>query len=194
MSREKIATAKSKIQELIQDGFVMPSDKSDWLIPIHLVRKPDGRWRFCLDLRRLNLLTVQDNYPLPKIQTITDEIRDMRFFTKLDIKDGFFRVPLDKHSQHKNNFKVGANCYKFVVLPMGYRNAPNIFQRVMENILQGIIEKYCIVYIDGILIYSKDITRKRTYNSCTKKTQRIRNGNKLEESSFCHRRNGISRV
>ncbi|KAI5168206.1 hypothetical protein NEIRO03_0877, partial [Nematocida sp. AWRm78] len=131
---------------------------SDWLIPIHLVRKPDGRWRFCLDLRRLNLLTVQDNYPLPKIQTITDEIRDMRFFTKLDIKDGFFRVPLEKYSQHKTNFKVGANCYKFVVLPMGYRNAPNIFQRVMENILQGMIEKYCIVYIDNILVYSKDMT------------------------------------
>ncbi|KAI5169855.1 hypothetical protein NEIRO03_2725, partial [Nematocida sp. AWRm78] len=130
MGREKYESAYEKVQELMHDGFVVETENEGWLIPIHLVKKPDGRWRFCLDLRRLNLLTTQDNYPLPKIHTITDDLRDMRFFTKLDIKDGFFRVPLDEHSQFKTTFKIGTQCYKFVVLPMGYRNAPNIFQRV----------------------------------------------------------------
>ncbi|KAI5156990.1 hypothetical protein NEPAR06_2382 [Nematocida parisii] len=164
MSREKIESAYEKVQELMHDGFVVETEGGSWLIPIHLVKKPDGRWRFCLDLRKLNLLTTQDNYPLPKIQTITDDLRDMRFFTKLDIKDGFFRVPLDERSQYKTTFKIGTQCYKFVVLPMGYRNAPNIFQiRVMENILRELLGKCCVVYIDDILIYSKDMTSHKAH-------------------------------
>ncbi|KAI5169303.1 hypothetical protein NEIRO02_2656, partial [Nematocida sp. AWRm79] len=75
----------------------------------------------------------------------------------------FFRVPLDEHSQFKTTFKIGTQCYKFVVLPMGYRNAPNIFQRVMDNILRELLGKCCVVYIDDILIYSKDMTSHKAH-------------------------------
>lgn len=106
----------------------------------------------------MNILTEHDDYHLPNISTITDDIRDMRYFWKLDIIDGFFRALLAPETQHKTTYKIEETCYKFVVLPMGYRNAPNIFQRVMENILDKMLGTICRVYIDDILIYSKDLT------------------------------------
>ncbi|KAH9387147.1 uncharacterized protein NEMAJ01_2043 [Nematocida major] len=112
-TEEMLAMAEKKVRELIKEGFVVETTGSKWLIPIHLVKKTNGTWRFCLGLRRLNLLTTQDNYPLPKIATITDDLRDMKYFTKLDIKDGFFRVPLVEETQHKTTFKLGKTCYKF---------------------------------------------------------------------------------
>ncbi|KAI5172403.1 hypothetical protein NEFER03_1506 [Nematocida sp. LUAm3] len=157
ISKKKIAIAEEKVKELVREKFVVPAKRNDWLIPIHMVEEADNSWRFCLDLRQLNTYTQQDNYPLPSIITFTDDLLDMKYFTRISIKDGFFQVPLAQESQHKVTFKVGQSCYKFAVLPIGYRNATNIFQRTMENILQGMIGIICRVYIADILIYSEDL-------------------------------------
>ncbi|KAI5152397.1 hypothetical protein ENBRE01_3053 [Enteropsectra breve] len=158
MSQKQCEIAKDLVERFEKEGFIEKNNNPDgWLNPIVLVQKSNQKWRMCLDLRKLNNITEQDNHPIPDIQYITDPLRDMKYFSKLDIKDGFFRIPLNNASRTKTTFKVGNEFYQFKVLPMGYRNAPNIFQRTMETILKEEIGKDCIVYIDDILIFSKDL-------------------------------------
>ena len=153
----KIKLAKDTISPLIDKGFISQTKEfSNWINPIQLVPKSDGSTRFCLDLRGLNKLVKQDNYPIPDIANITDCLRDKRIFSKLDIKDGFFHIPLREEDRKKTTFKLGFEKYHFNVLPMGFRNSPNIFQRIMEHILSEYLGIICIVYIDDILVFSEN--------------------------------------
>lgn len=156
MSHQQTKTATELAEEFLEQDFIEECTGTDWLNPIVLVRKPTGKHRMCLDLRRLNELVEQDNYPLPDIATITDSLRDSDIFSKLDTKDGFYRIPLKKEHRMKTTFKVGNRHYRFKVLPMGFKNAPNIFQRTMTNIFADQLGKDCIIYIDGILIHPRD--------------------------------------
>ncbi|KAH9387116.1 uncharacterized protein NEMAJ01_2012 [Nematocida major] len=160
--KERLAVACKRVRELVQQGFVVKSTESEWLNPIHLVKKSSDEWILCLDLRELNLLVAQDTYPLPNVTTVTDDLLGTQYFTKISIKDGFLRVPLAEKAQAKTTFKLGKTFYRFTGLPMGYRNAPNIFQRVMESILHEEAD-ICIVYIEDILIFSMDLESHREH-------------------------------
>lgn len=134
--------AMETLKPLIEKGWVSPvTEYSTWLNPVMLVPKAGGRYRFCLDLRGLSELVKQDNYPIPTIANITDGLLNKRFFSKLDIKDGFFHIPLREEDKIKTSFKIGPITYQFNVLPMGFKNAPNIFQRIMEHVLSDYLEK-----------------------------------------------------
>ncbi|KAI5168050.1 hypothetical protein NEIRO03_0077 [Nematocida sp. AWRm78] len=128
-----------------------------WLIPTRLTRKPNGTWRFCLDLKKSNDLVEQDNYPLPESHAIFDSMHGKKLFSVLDISNGFFRVPLRKEDRVKTTCKIGNKMYRMKVLPMGFKNSPAIFQRIMDTMLQEQLETGQVkVYIDDILIATKD--------------------------------------
>lgn len=153
----KLRIAEEKVSELEKEGLVVRTERNNWLNPIYLVKNPDGSYKLDLDLRGLNLLSIQSRFLVSNITMITDEVKDMRYFTKLCVKDGFSKVPLAAESQQKTTFKIGTACYRFTTLPAGYKNAPNILQRIMEIILDHLLGNICAVYIDDIVIYSKDL-------------------------------------
>lgn len=142
---------------LLKDNRIEPST-SPWCSPVVLVKKKDGTTRFCVDYRKLNAITVKDSFPLPRLDDIFDQISGSNYFTKLDFKNGYFQVPLAPHDRPKTAFSTRDNHYQFTVLPQGVKNGPSTFQRVVNQVLGSTRRKYCVAYIDDILIFSKTFT------------------------------------
>lgn len=153
----QVKRIKDKIKELLDRGIIVEAERCEWQIPARLVVKTDGEMKLCMDFKELNAVTEKDNYPLPNITEITDGLRDQHYFSKISIKDAFYAIPLEKDLQHKTTFKIGKKFYKFAVLPWGFRNTKRILQRAMENILHEYLGKFCRVYIDSVIIFSKDL-------------------------------------
>jgi RNase H-like domain found in reverse transcriptase/Reverse transcriptase (RNA-dependent DNA polymerase) len=143
------------IQELLTKGYVRKSE-STWLNNIRPVIKPNGKIRITTNLIALNKLVELDKYSLPNIEQILYNLHGMKFFSKIDLKDGFFQIPLAEKDKHKTAFRIKHKLYEWNVMPMGFKNAPAIFQRYMDNVLGKEIGRSCFVYVDDILIFGKD--------------------------------------
>lgn len=141
-------------QILLRDDRIEPST-SPWCSPVVLVKKKDGTTRFCVDYRKLNDATTKDSFPLPRLDDIFDQISGSNYFTKLDFKNGYFQVPLAPSDRPKTAFSTRDNHYQFTVLPQGVKNGPSTFQRIVNQVLGPTRWKYCLAYIDDILIFSK---------------------------------------
>jgi hypothetical protein len=113
-------------QRLEKEGIIEPS-VSTWLNPVVLVRKKDVNLRIIADLRRLNDLVRLDAYELPKIQELLVKIRDMKYFSVIDLKDGFFQIPIHPLDREKTTFAVNGNLKQFKRMPQGFKNSPAIF-------------------------------------------------------------------
>ncbi|KAI5153404.1 hypothetical protein NEPAR06_0412 [Nematocida parisii] len=157
ISYKKFKIAKEKMQEFLKRGIIVPAEKNRWLSPVVLIKNSDNEWKLCLDLSKLNQLTQRNNAHIPNKTIMLDELRDMKYFTKLFIEDASFNIPLDEKDQDKTTFIVGSQYYKFTVVPLGYRNTMNLIQMTIENMLELFLEKCCLVYVDTVLIYSKDL-------------------------------------
>ena len=130
---------------------------SPWASPVVLVCKKDGSLRFCIDLRKLNAWTVKDAYSLPHIEDTLDSLNGVCIFTSLDLKSGYWQVELDEESIPLTAFTVGPlGFYECVRMPFGLTNAPATFQRLMELCLGELHLDWCIIYLDDIIIFSKD--------------------------------------
>ena len=131
--------------------------QSPWSSPIVLVRKKDGKLRFCIDLRKLNQRTVRDNYSLPKVEHMLEQLIGSEWFCTLDLKSGYWQVELTEESKPYTAFTCGPlgflECDK---MPFGAANAPATFQRLMENCLGSLNLTWCVVYLDDIIVYGKD--------------------------------------
>ena len=146
---------KSKVEELIADMLqkkVIRPSKSPWSSPIVLVAKKDGTIRFCVDYRKLNYVTRKDVFPLPRIDDCLDTLSGNKYFTTLDLRSGFWQVQMEEKSIAKTAFTTHAGLYEFKVMPFGLCNAPSTFQRLINNVLEGLIPSKCIGYIDDILV------------------------------------------
>lgn len=128
---------------------------SPWAAPVVLVRKKDGTWRFCLDYRKLNAVTVKDSHPLPRVDDALDALAGAAWFSTIDLQHGYWQVELAEQDHEKTAFTTGTGLYQFKVMPMGLTNAPATFQRLMEMVLRGLPWKICLVYLDDVLIYSR---------------------------------------
>ncbi len=144
------------VEEMLEDGVIRPSD-SPWASPITLVPKKDGSTRFCVDYRRLNMVTRKDAHPLPHIQDIFDQLKGSTVFSTLDMKSGYWQVPMAESSIPKTAFTCHLGLFEFTRLPFGLTNAPAIFQRSMNKVLSGLIGRCCMVYIDDVVVFSKDL-------------------------------------
>ncbi len=142
------------IAEMERNGIIRPSE-SPWASPVVLVTKPDSTLRFCIDMRRLNDVTIKDAYPLPRIDDSLDQLTGSRWYTSLDLASGYWQVELKPEDREKTAFTTMGALYEFNVMPFGLCNAPGTFQRLMDCVLAGLQWNTCLVYIDDIIIYSR---------------------------------------
>ena len=147
----------NQIEKLLKHGIIEPSC-SQWRSPVVLVKKKDGSYRFACDYRRLNSLTEKMTYPMPKLEDIWDLIGESKpeYFSVLDMASGFWQIRMDEETKHKASFVTRNGQYTWNRMPFGLRNAPITFQHTMNDVLRGYIAKFCIVYVDDIVVFSKD--------------------------------------
>ena len=152
----KREVVEREIDKMLKAGVIRPS-ASNWSSPITLVPKPDGSTRFCCDFRAVNDVTIKDRYPLPLIQDIFDTLKGAKVFSTLDLRSGYWQLPVHPNSIHKTSFVCHAGQYEWLRMPFGLSNAPGVFQRCMNQILSDFIGRFCLVYLDDVVIFSKDL-------------------------------------
>jgi hypothetical protein len=121
------------------------------------VKKPEGKWRMCIDYRALNSVTEKNTYPLPRIQECLDRIGNSIVISKIDLTAGFNQVRIAEDSIWKTAFNTRMGKFEYLVMPFGLTNAPATFQTMMNTVLQPFLDKFVIVYLDDIVIFSKSI-------------------------------------
>uniref|UniRef100_A0A1I7TMG4 RNA-directed DNA polymerase n=2 Tax=Caenorhabditis tropicalis TaxID=1561998 RepID=A0A1I7TMG4_9PELO len=147
------AELEDHINGLLKSGRITESN-TPWTSPIVLVKKKNGSLRVCLDFRKLNEITIPDNYPLPRIDTIVEKVGHSKFFTSLDMANGYLQLRLDAESSYKCGFVTEKRVYAYTHLPFGLKSAASYFQRALKTVLAGLDEEV-LLYIDDVLIYSK---------------------------------------
>ncbi|KAJ9545162.1 hypothetical protein OSB04_024869 [Centaurea solstitialis] len=144
----------AQLQELLDKGFIRPST-SPWGAPVLFVKKKDGTMRMCIDYRELNKVTVKNKYPLPRIDDLFDQLQGAKFFSKIDLRSGYHQLKVRKEDIPKTAFRTRYGHYEFLVMSFGLTNAPAAFMDLMNRVCRPYLDKFVIVFIDDILIYSK---------------------------------------
>ncbi|GJV91325.1 putative reverse transcriptase domain-containing protein [Tanacetum coccineum] len=144
----------TQLQELSDKGFIRPSS-SPWGAPVLFVKKKDGSFRMCLDYRELNKLTVKNRYPLPRIDDLFDQLQGSSVYSKIDLRSGYHQLRVRDEDIPKTAFRTRYGHYEFQVMPFGLTNAPIVFMDLMNRVCRPYLDKFMIVFIDDILIYSK---------------------------------------
>ena len=160
LSSEKYEAMVSTISELLEANAIEPSF-SPWSSPLLFVKKKDGGWRMCVDFRSVNAVTKHDAYPLPRINILLQKLGRAKYFSKIDLASGFHQVPVREEAREITAFCTpqpvkGHSHFQWKVMPFGLVNAPATFQRLMDSVLGGLMNR-CVVYLDDILIYSETL-------------------------------------
>jgi len=150
---EKDKEVSRQVQDLLSRNLIEPANGA-WSSPVVLVRKKDGSWRFCIDYRKLNSVTIQDAYPLPRIDESLDVLAGSKFFSTLDLLSGYWQVSLSPDAQDKAAFITRDGLWKWKLLPFELASALATFQRLMEQVLSGLHWKTLFIYLDDVIVIS----------------------------------------
>ncbi|GJS57783.1 putative reverse transcriptase domain-containing protein [Tanacetum coccineum] len=142
-----------QLKELSNKDFIRPSS-SLWGAPILFVKKKDGSFRMCIDYSELNKLTVKNRYPLPRIDDLFDQLQGSSIYSKFDLRSGYHQLRVREEDIPKTAFRTRYEHYEFRVMPFGLTNAPAVFMDLMNHVCKPYLDKFVIVFIDDILIYS----------------------------------------
>ena len=129
---------------------------SPWGAPILFVKNKYGTLKLCVDYRQLNKFTVKNKYPLPRIDDLFYQMRGSKVFSKIDLRFGYHQVRRQEKDIHKTTFRKRYGHYEFVVVPFGLTNAPTAFMCLMNSVFSKYMDKFVLVFLDDILIYSKN--------------------------------------
>ncbi|GJY44221.1 putative nucleotidyltransferase, ribonuclease H [Tanacetum coccineum] len=143
-----------QLQELQDKGFMRPCH-SPWGALVLFVKKKDGSFHMCIDYRELNKLIVKNRYPLPRINDLFDQLQGSCYFSKIDLRSGYHQLRVHEDDILKTTFRTRYGHFEFTIMPFGLTNAPTVFMNFMNRVCKPYLDKFVIVFIDDILIYSK---------------------------------------
>ena len=134
----------TQVQQMLSSNVIRPSN-SPWASPVVMVRKKDGSLRFCVDFHQLNAATVKDAHPLPRIDDLLDGLHGAKWFSTLDLKSGYWQVPIAEQDKEKTAFRTSSGqLFEFNQVPFGLCNAPATFSRLMDRVLAGLHWETCL--------------------------------------------------
>ncbi|GKE30052.1 putative reverse transcriptase domain-containing protein, partial [Tanacetum coccineum] len=145
----------NQLQELLDRGFIRPST-SPWGAPVLFVKKKDESFRMCIDYLELNKLTIKNRYPLPRIDDLFDQLQGSSVYSKIDLRSGYHQLRVRDEDIPKTAFRTRYGHYEFQVMPFGLTNAPAVFMDLVNRVCKPHLDKFLIVFIDDILIYSRN--------------------------------------
>ncbi|KAL7726077.1 hypothetical protein ACLKA6_010124 [Drosophila palustris] len=146
-----------QVDELLAKGCIEPSN-SPHSAPIVMVKKKTGKWRLCVDFRQLNNRSVKDAYPLPRVHHILDQLREAHYITSLDLKDGYWQIPMEEASRPLTAFTVpGRGLFQWKVMPFGLHSAPATFQRALDRVIGPEMLPHAFAYLDDIIVIGKTL-------------------------------------
>jgi len=154
MALVELVELKKQIEELMEKQFIRPST-SPWGAPVLLVKKKDVSSRLCVDYRQLNKMTIKNKYPLPRIDDLMDQLHGSLVFSKIDLRSGYHQILVKADDVQKTVFRSRYGHYEYVVMPFGVTNAPTVFMDYMNRIFRPFLDKFVVVFINDILIYSR---------------------------------------
>ncbi len=149
---------KKQLADLLARGFIEPSE-SPFGAPILFVRKKGGALRFCVDYRALNKITIKNRYAIPRAEELFDRLQGASIFSKIDLESGYWQIRVADEDVHKTAFRTRYGHYQFKVMPFGLTNAPATFQSAMNNMFNRYLDEFVVIFLDDILIFSKDPTK-----------------------------------
>lgn len=154
MAPVELKELKEQLQELLDTGFIRPS-VSPWGAPVLFVKKTDVTMRLCIDYRELNKMTIRNRYPLTRIDDLFDQLQGAQYFSKIDLRSGYHQLRVKEDDVPKTAFRTRYGHYEFLVMPFGLTNAPSVFMDLMNRVFSDYLDKFLIVFIDDILVFSK---------------------------------------
>jgi hypothetical protein len=151
---EELKGLKKQLMELQEAGYIR-SSSSPWGVSVLFVQKKDGSQRMCVDYRSLNNVTMKNKYLLPRIEDLFDQTRGARVFSKIDLRSGYHQMRIRPSDIPKTAFSTRYGLYEFTVMSFGLTNAPTYFMNLMNKVFMEYLDRFVVVFIDNILIYSK---------------------------------------
>jgi hypothetical protein len=154
VSGPELVELKKQVDELSEKGCIRPST-SPWATPVLFVEKKDGTRRMCIDYLALNEATIKNKYPFPKIEDMFEQLRGANVFSKIDLRSGYHQLRIQPLDIPKTPFITKYGLYEFIVMSFGLTNAPAFFMNLMNSVFMDYLDKFVVVFIDDILIYSQ---------------------------------------
>jgi hypothetical protein len=155
MSVGELEELKKQLKELLDKGYIHPSS-SPWGAPVIFVEKKDGTQRMCVDYRALNEVTIKNKYPLPRIEDLFDQLKGAKVFSKIDFRSGYHQLRIRPSDIAKTAFTTRYGLYEYTVMSFGLTNAPAYFMYLMNKVFMEYLDKFVVVFIDDILMYSRN--------------------------------------
>jgi hypothetical protein len=182
MPPNELAELKIQLQDLLDKGFIRPS-ASPWGCPALFIKKKDNSLRLCVDYRPLNAVTIKNKYPLPRIDILFDQLAGAKVFSKIDLRSGYHQIKIKPCDIPKTAFSTRYGLYEYLVMSFDLTNAPAYFMYLMNSVFMPELDKFVVVFINDILIYSK--TKEDHANHIRVVLQRIRDHRLYAKFSKC---------